>query len=62
MSDNTKALKIALEAPGLTDEEIQEIVNKHVAEEFGLYAAQLEVREKLLDRFLGFMKGETDVG
>lgn len=53
-------LKIALEAPGLTDDEIKKIVNKHIGEEFGLLAAQLECREKLLNLFLGKMKGDKD--
>lgn len=55
-----RALELALDAPELTDEEIEEIVNKHVAEEFGLLTTQLEVQEKILDCFLGFMKGEED--
>lgn len=56
-----KTLELALDAPSLTEEEIEEIVNKHVAEEFGLLTTHLEVQEKLLDCFLGFMKGEEDV-
>ena len=51
-----RVLKMTIECPGLTNDEIEEIVNKHIGEEFGLYSAQMECREKLLERVLVYMK------